>query len=67
MIFSSCSRLWPLATKSSRRKLFSVWRVDGEEHSRWALQSSPLKMAVAVLGSWHEWGFIVRLVLDGLR
>ena len=34
------------------------------EHSLWAWHNSPLNVAMAVSGSWHEWGFIVISVLE---
>ena len=66
-IFSNGSRLCPLSSNRLSRKVFSCWRLDGEEQMRWALHSSPLKMAVAVLGSWQDAGLIVKFVLEGLR
>ena len=59
--------LWPLSSYRSRMNWISFFRALGEEQMRWQRQSSPLNEAMAVLGSWHDCGFIPMFVLDGLR
>ena len=66
-ICSSCFLSWPLSVKRSVMNLISSCSFASDEQRRWARHSSDLKVAMAVLGCWHEFGLIVRLVLDGLR
>ena len=50
-IFSSSTLLWPLSSNKFIMNLISCLRSSGVEQIRWALQSSALKVAMAVDGS----------------
>ena len=45
---------WPLSSKRSRRKEISFCVCSGVEQSLWARHNSPLNVAMAVSGSWHD-------------
>ena len=64
-IFSKVFLLWPLSSYTSRRKSISFFAWVGDVQSLVARQISPLNVAMWMDGSWHEWGWLITLVLVG--